>query len=176
MNTLDHELGVLGIDSRQDTVTKIEDVARATGVLVEDALDFALDVLLGSVENSRVEVPLHSNVRADDVAGLAEIDVPVEAHDIRTGHTDGVEHGTGTLDKMDNRHAPIETVDQLLGVWQDKFRIIEWRDDTAPGVKDLDDLSTGRDLRVEIEAIHLGDLSPSAWRNSSGAPYIMRLI
>ena len=50
---------------------------------------------------------------------LAEIDMPVEPHDIAAGLLDDVEHGCRTFDKVDDRDVlAVQTVNQLGGVRQ----------------------------------------------------------
>ena len=105
MYAFHHVDGVLRRHSRQDAMTEIEDKARPTGILIENPLHLALDMIFGRIEDSRVEVALHGNIGTYNIPGLAEVDMPVETKHIGAGFLDQLKHGAAVLDKVDDRDA-----------------------------------------------------------------------
>ena len=75
------------IDRRfgQDAVAEIEDVAGASGGLIENHLGTAANFGRLGEQRDRIEITLNGDIVAEPRPGLGEIDAPIETDDIAAG-------------------------------------------------------------------------------------------
>ena len=74
MHTLDHVNGILRRHRRQDAMAEVEDETGTAGVLLENPFHLNLNVRLGGVKHGRIQIPLHRNLRTEDVASGTQVD------------------------------------------------------------------------------------------------------
>mmetsp|Transcript_10583 Transcript_10583/g.35405 ORF Transcript_10583/g.35405 Transcript_10583/m.35405 type:complete len:394 (-) Transcript_10583:144-1325(-) len=141
-----------------DTVPQVHDVMPSLSHL-QDALCALLDDVLGAVEDRRIEVALKADVSADPPTSLVDGDGPVERDDVNpsVGHALHVCPRLSDVDDDgDIRVLLLDGVDNHLLVREGEEVVVLGGQRARPRVKDLDDLSSGLDLKVRVVSDVLG--------------------
>ena len=85
MNDIDQRADVFNGRLRENSVTQVEDMTRATACLRQDAPGLGLDFMNGREQHDRVEIALNGHARPQSLPALIELDSPIEADDRTAG-------------------------------------------------------------------------------------------
>src|SRR2546422_5950837 len=130
--------GGIGMNS----VTEVENMALALSEFLENGFYLLTDASRRRIQNRRVEIPLKRHPVPDQLPGAADINGPIQAHDLASGGGDGIDRMPAVFTENDDRRSlRPDPGDGLLDVPQRKFAEGVPGEDSAPGVKDLNCLS-----------------------------------
>mmetsp|Transcript_89 Transcript_89/g.238 ORF Transcript_89/g.238 Transcript_89/m.238 type:complete len:244 (+) Transcript_89:210-941(+) len=153
--------GFLG-RSLHDSVTKIQQVSvTGTPGLVDAIPDGLFDLLLGSKEDCRVDVPTDGNVRAQNFSCFGHVDGPIDGNHVGPHVALEFQIGGSSVGKVNDRDFGVFLLDDgnsLLGGGFSKILKVLGVQLVGPALKELDDLGSAFDLVAGIVSDHGGNL------------------
>ncbi len=172
MHDVDERLDVVDGSLRNDAVSQVEDVARASGCLVENrARTFGGD-FAGSAKQKRVDVALDGVIVTNAFPGIVERNAPIDTDDGTAGITLRFEERGGVGAEVNDGHAGcFEVAEDVADVRRDVLAIVFGRKSAGPGIEELNGLHAGFDLSAKEAPNDLGDLAHELGEKRGVAPH-----
>src|ERR1700675_4936043 len=150
-NHAHYGLHVLNRSAGHDPMTKIEDVAGASGGGAQDFFHALLKDFHRSEKRDGVEVTLHRVGVSHGAPAFVEGLPPIETDDVCAGRGHFCEEAGGFHTKIDDRYTHgLHRANQALGGFEGIVAIVGQAERTNPTVKDLDNIGAGLDLLAAI--------------------------
>lgn len=123
MHRIDKRADIFRVDAGVDAVTEVEDVAFALAVAGEYIAHFFTNAIRCGVEDAGVHIALQGDLVAGDLAGIAEVDGPVDAETVGSGGSHLVQPLTAAFGVENHGHLAAviftgQSIDDLLHVAQ----------------------------------------------------------
>src|SRR5829696_6774710 len=144
MDVVDQALDLIDRRAREQSVAEIENKAGLFRRLVKHLLRARFERGPGRQERDRVEIALHRDPGAEQLAGFAEIDAPIDTDDVRARRAHQREQSAGIDAEENDRDTRFAgNGDRALDVWKYGCFVVGRAQLAAPAIEELQRLRSG---------------------------------